>query len=495
MNATGNSLHHQKGAILPVVLLLGMGLMIGVAGVVNLGFVQDDLARAERAAMDSAIATQYLSDYQQVLISQASGSGIASGANAGQPQGALIPFPVSGTPLFASATNAASSCFATGDSFYNRGQGEFGAGKTTPFTLGDVRPVDFEIDPDSLDIGFDLQGKSPSYLIEYMGRRFHAITLGSGTQRIELSRLGETDIDSLYAHFWVKLQLPAGIGAASTASVPLFANVASGATGPAIFLKLTAASSGAGADYRLDPVIAGASHPTNSTGTMDRVEWLSVHFWFSAPSDRVWYRIKQRGFNVGGGIERTIPVNFNLERNSAFYVGHIPGITAGGPIITNAEQPFDMATVRVWLEPPISNASGAAAFADSLMQMDTRRPGGEFNVTTGPGALSIAIGEPESYVTLDSPDALVPLNSGQLIASEWQPLFGQPIVFGSATGPYVAGGNPSSNNELERGGPPASEQLYVFHSCDEQTYQFVQRTRRYTRGAGGVDQQVEWQEE
>ena len=38
---------NQTGAILPVVLLLGMGLMIGVAGVVNLGFVQDDLAAAD----------------------------------------------------------------------------------------------------------------------------------------------------------------------------------------------------------------------------------------------------------------------------------------------------------------------------------------------------------------------------------------------------------------------------------------------------------------
>ena len=58
---------------------------------------------------------------------------------------------------------------------------------------------------------------------------------------------------------------------------------------------------------------------------------------------------------------------------------------------------------------------------------------------------------------------------------EWQPLFGQPIVYGAASGPFYVGGNPDSNVELYRGGPPASEQIYLFHSCDEQGYQFVQR--------------------
>lgn len=488
---------NQAGAILPVVLLLGMGLMIGVAGVVNLGFVQDDLAAAERKAIDSAIATQFLVDYQQVAISKASGaSSYVRPQNAGDPTGAVIPFPTTGTPVFASATNAASSCFAVGNTFFNRENGMFGEGKETLYNIGQTRPVDFNIDPQPVDIGFDLQSEAPSFLIEHLARRFHAITLGSGTDRIELSRLGETDIDALYAHFWVRLQLPATAITGASATVPLFSNVASGATAPIIHLKLKGEiTSSGGTDYSLTPVIGGTTFTNQSTGNMDRFEWISVHFWFDSVQDKVWYRIKQRGFTNSGGIEQNLPATLVLDRDSRFTVGHLNSVSAAGPIITNADQSFDVATVRVWLEPPISNASQAAAFADSLMNMDTRRPGGEFDVTTGVGQLSVAIGEPESYVTLNSNDSLVSLGSGQLVASEWQPLFGQPIVYGAASGPFYVGGNPDSNVELYRGGPPASEQIYLFHSCDEQGYQFVQRIRRYTRGAGATDQQVEWFEE
>ena len=151
---------NQTGAILPVVFLLGMGLMIDVAGS-NLGFVQDDLAAAERKAIDSAIATQFLVDYQQVAITKASGaSSYARPQNAGDPTGAVIPFPTTGTPVFASATNAASSCFAVGNTFFNRENGMFSEGKEILYNIGQARPVDFNIDQ-PVDIGFDLQSEAP----------------------------------------------------------------------------------------------------------------------------------------------------------------------------------------------------------------------------------------------------------------------------------------------------------------------------------------------
>ena len=97
----------------------------------------------------------------------------------------------------------------------------FGEGKEILYNIGQTRPVDFNIDPQPVDIGFDLQSEAPSFLIEHLARRFHAITLGSGTDRIELSRLGETDIDALYAHFGCDY-IPATAITGASATVPLF---------------------------------------------------------------------------------------------------------------------------------------------------------------------------------------------------------------------------------------------------------------------------------
>ena len=53
----------------------------------------------------------------------------------------------------------------------------FGEGKEILYNIGQTRPVDFNIDPQPVDIGFDLQSEAPSFLIEHLARRFHAITL------------------------------------------------------------------------------------------------------------------------------------------------------------------------------------------------------------------------------------------------------------------------------------------------------------------------------
>ena len=165
---------------------------------------------------------------------------------------------------------------------------------------------------------------------------------------------------------------------------------------------------------------------------MDRFEWISVHFGLiqsrqSLVSNQTTWVYELRRHRA------KLTRNAGAGRDSRFTVGHLNSVSAAGPIITNADQSFEVATVRVWLEPPISNASQAAGFADSLMNMDTRRPGGEFDVTTGVGQLSVAIGEPKATSHSTATIHWCRDGSGQLVASEWQPLFGQPIVYGAAS--------------------------------------------------------------
>lgn len=490
---------NQAGAILPVVLLLGIGLMTGVAGVVNLGFVQEDLARAERQAIDSAIANQYLIDYQQIRISQSS----ASDPNSGQANGAQLPFPVAASTL-GSFSNATDSCFYRGDGFYRRERGGYETGTLTDYDIGDIRPVqvELELEPDPGASGeWLLAGKadsyqSPAYFSEYIGPRLHAIRLGSGTDRIELRRLGETDVDRFYAHFWVRMQVASS--GPSEAPLLTYRDTMNNPLGtPEIQLKFITQASGADVTYSIQPIVNSSALASVSSEESRVYDFVSVHLWLDAPNNQLWYRVKTRGNNAGeDNFVSTIPIP-GLNRNSEWVIGHVQNAAASGPVVVDADRPFEVASVRVWLEPPFNSASAAEDFADSLIMMDTRRPGGEFVSSGVVAPLSEAVGEPDSYITLNSDTSLVTLGpgNGSLVASDWQPLFGQPIVFGSATEQIMVGGNPDSLNDIERGGPPASEHVYVFHACDENGYRFVQRIRRYTRGAGATDQQVEWIEE
>ena len=513
MNATGNPLHRQKGAILPVVLLLGIGLMTGVAGVVNLGFVQDDLARAERAAMDSAISTQYLTDFQQIEISRL-----------GQPRGAQIPFPTGGI-FFASGAGADQSCFANGDrastklDFISRGWGEWGAGqsassalnipRTQPYTLGEVIPVF------SSAAGVATQSANSYALTEYLARDIYYVTLGaSANTRIELRRLDDTDVDEFFAHIWFRI--PGLLGASLPIAVPIFTVSAASSGLPDI--QWIAAASGnsnsglsvTGTTKKFDMHVGltirsgstGFSRPSAAVQLRSAYdEWHALSIWYH--ENTVWTQIRHRGEpenspNVGEPQITSGPVGYTINYDGNFYIGGKSDQSEDGDFINTLTQPLDIATVRVWLEPNIVSASSVA---DSLFEMDTYRPGGFFDSTSG---LPLALNEPASYVTFDSNNGLIPLDGGDLITSEWQPKFGQPVVIGdvtmTASSPEKIGGNPDSSEPLQRGGPPSPRHYYLYHSCDENGYQFVQRVRQYTRsasapGQGAPAQQVEWLEE
>ena len=371
--------------------------------------------------------------------------------------------------------------------------------------------------------GIDLPSDNRHFFLsELAGRDIRYIQLASGTNnRIELRRLGETDVDRFFAHIWFRLSVANLASSALPVSAPLFthASSASSAT-PNLQLIVTAsapedaggtlitgASSGNAIDLHMDLEVGS----TGATGEEDTVqdrsdnrEWHAASLWFSGPDQEVWAEIRHRG-SPSSSIPDAISlsnVNVEIGRNSEFFIGSASANTATG-FLSSSSAPIDIATVRVWLEPPIATSATAQTFADNLFEMDAYRPGGRFELGAGSGALTIASapGEPDSYVVLDSEggNGLVNLGGGKfLISADWQPLFGQPVTIGSAslaTIPDRIGGNASASEPLRHGGPPSDRNYYVFHSCDENGYQFVERVRRFTRGAGTYDQQVEWFEE
>ena len=497
--------------------------MTGVAGVVNLGFVQDDLARAERAAMDSSIATQYLTDFQQIENSRE-----------GDPSGARIPFPAGGI-FFASGTNASQSCFALGESadnaseFISRGWGQWGANKsasaaasgatdstgqfrTTPFTIGEVVPVFASA------TSVPSQSSGQSYaLTEYMARDVHYLTIASGTgNRIELQRLGETDVDKFFAHLWFRFEYwkPSGMLAVASApvltiqsganSIPLMQWVATAtyASSPAHSLTGSSGQFDMSVGLTILSGASGVARPSASTQIQsDRTEWFALSIWYDGPANTVWTQVRHRGLPVALAAVPQLasgPNGITIDRGSLFSLGGASAPAPGG-FTDTVDWPINIATSRVWLEPNITTSLQAASVSDALFKMDTYRPGGFFN---DPGTFSLPTYfrlEPDSYITLDSDEGLITVGSDQLITAEWQPLFGQPIAIGDVivgvSSPEKVGGNPDSAQALERGGPPSPRHYYLYHSCDENSYQFVQRIRQYTRGAGADDEQVEWLEE
>ena len=514
---------NQAGAILPVVLLLGMGLMIGVAGVVNLGFVQDDLARAERTAMDSSIATQYLTDFQQIQNSRE-----------GVPNGARIPFPAGGI-FFASGTNANQSCFALGASagnaseFISRGWGQWGANKsasaaangaagstglirTAPYTIGEIIPVFASA------TSVPSQSNGQSYaLTEHMARDVYYLTIASGSgNRIDLQRLGETDVDKFFAHLWLRFEYWKPSDLLTVASAPLL-TIQSGANAIPLMQWIATATyasspthSLTGSSGQFDMSVgltiqsgaSGVARPSASTQIQsDLTEWFALSIWYDGPANTVWTQVRHRGLPVtlAGTPQLTSgPSGITIDRGSKFSLGSASAPTPGD-FTDTVDWPINIATSRVWLEPNITTSLQAASVSDALFQMDTYRPGGFFN-DSGTFALPAYFrSEPDSYITLDSDEGLIAVGSGSLITADWQPLLGQPIAIGDVvpgvSSPEKVGGNPDSAQPLERGGPPSPRHYYLYHSCDGNSYQFVQRTRLYSRGVGANDEQVEWLEE
>ena len=171
----------------------------------------------------------------------------------------------------------------------------------------------------------------------------------------------------------MRLQLPATAITGALATVPLFSNVASGATAPIIHLKLKGEiTSSGGTDYSLTPVIGGTTFTNQSTGNMDRFEWIRCIFGLIQSRTKSGIESNNVGLRIQAASSKTHPqrwywTGFSVHRQS------LNSVSAAGPIITNADQSFDVATVRVWLEPPINNASGLCLCRFPLIW--TRRPG------------------------------------------------------------------------------------------------------------------------
>ena len=526
-----NRIAHQRGAILPVVLLLGMGLMYGVAGVVNLGFVQSDQAHAERKALEAAIATQYLIDEQ-----------FAELAKLGDSSGATIPF-ASGSTLFHDKPGARTSCFATANlaaastEYIKHGRGLFGDGlnyasASGGYALGQMVPVDYSVG-ESVS-GTDVQG---SYLLYHLGRevnylRFSGGDSGTHGDYLLFDRLGETDVDSLFAQFWVR----AGIHSDGNFQYPLFSIVsASGADYVPEFQLILDSNN---TTQRVYSVVNGASSAEQASASdTNRLDWLLVSLWVRTTpgNQRLWFQVQPRGEVTSNETSPTFMAaaaatlgSFEMRRGGEFMMGPIPAIAGGvtGDYLTASHYDLDieLAAARIWLEPQLAVAAdtstqavaAAGQFATDTYNADNRRPGGLFSESSGVGLITNATmrREPDSYVTFDGEDALTPLvtspdsikaggaGSSYLVDPDWQPLSGQPIFHSPGdVAPgieiQVVGGNPDdgagpSGDERNHGGPPASVQTYSLHSCGEDGYQSVTRKRRYTRGELAADEQVEW---
>ena len=523
MNATGNPLHRQKGAILPVVLLLGMGLMTGVAGVVNLGFVQDDLARAEREALNSAISAQYLIDGR-----------LFESARFDNPQGARIPFPSSNLTVhqrdwgnlscFRTTGTSASTGLpipaATNSDYISIGKGNFGMGLGTPsaptnYTIGQITPVNGGSRSAPGQVG-----TNSFALTQYFGREVFSLRIASGSDnRIELRRLNETAVDRFFAHIWFRL--PANLSGLdyldSEMSIPLLTHLPASSSTQAAQWTIVATTESTGLKrVTLNTGIGGlvsasASIATAANNPASFNEWYSAAIYFdSTATNSSWMELRRRGENHSSADESIYTTHsYSINPGGSFYLGASGALPT--PLGASANYPIDIATVRVWLEPSnVSSVTLASSAAEAIYFMDMLRPGGFFSASSATPYLdgglypSVTLQEPDSYLTLDSEKAqevLVSIASGAyLITSAWQPLFGQPIAIGDVTVNNVLpiGGNPDSlavGDRAEHGGPPSAHQLYLFHACDKGGYKFVQRTRRYTRGAGANDQQVEWLEE
>ena len=494
--------------------------MTGVAGVVNLGYVEADLAAAERAALDGDVAAQYLTDYQEFQASRLTAT-----------QTAQIPFPTTSSVGNYGATADSDNCFKSDSGQYQSTLGGLWGSHTADlsYTLDQI----YAVNDGSISLP-EITDSSVYYLTQYNGRDVHFLTIPSGSNdRIELRQLGETDIDRFFAHIWFRLPAFRAMGddplAVSTSvSIPLLTH--SSSTGGLPTMQWIAVASGQMGIYgdgdiaiNGSPVhdsvnmhlklviasgVAGVPKPGSAVQLLsDRFEWHAASIWYDGPNNSVWSQLRHRGVSsAAAGVQWTSgPSGITIDRDSDFFIGNNGSALTGGQFLSIGTGPFDIATVRIWLEPPVTSSSTAAALADGLFTMDAYRPGSRFNVSSAPDTLPFALEEPNTYVTLDADAALVAVSgSERLITSKWQPLFGQPFAMGSAaigaSSPMRVGGNPDTlpSDILHHGGPPTSIQHYIQHSCnqsDTSSYRFVERERRYVRGAADGDEKVFWSDQ
>ena len=523
---------------MPVVLLLGLGLMYGVAGVINLGIGQDEAARSEAADLASRIRTQYLTDFQHTELSKTPNRAL----------GPLMPSP-SGSQSLHQNTAFRTSCFAIGASAatasqYRRiGTGLFGAGVTYQaddggYSLGQLVPVRKSLDSDI----FGQTGKNAS-LVELRGRELSYFKIASGTGSsgdfILLNQFGETGNDNIAAHFW--LRLPSG----ASGDYPLltYATVAASNPVAAFDQHFQLVIGGSGASATLKAITASGPTPEVVFNyPNERPDWLSVGMVFrNSPAQNysnqwLWYRLNDR--LVSASLPTPIQItaaslpNFTFDRDSEFFIGPVPDAASSSTFVGSSPFDLDLATARLWKNRSLSSSSAATDWADgasdwieSLVGIDRSAPGADLsNLPAGllfsPTTMAKA---PNSYLTADSGESLTQLISSEsypvalsglvpagadvfINTPDWQPQRGEIFYIqrdpsglqSQIIGSEIVGGNPNSpftNSEYEHAAPPASVQVYRIHTCDVNSYQVTTRKRRYTRGNVSTDQKVFWIEE
>ena len=518
---------NQIGSILPVTLMLGLGLMYGVAGVVNLGFSQNEEAAAQRERLVASFTTQYLNDHDFRKL----GSTDLNNAS----RLAQIPLPSSAYVLTSS-----NSCLADRPS--NReGYGALRDPGSAGLTLADVRFVAEPTSTTTVTVpgNTDAADGEIESAIEYVGREVFWLTLASGAQ-LEPEALGEEPRNNLFGHFWVKVTEEAWSNFASGTEkvrIPLLTHLQppSATPGLEIFLEYdpyNTIGSPSGSDaFRGVRVLARdesssspltlnvASAPLesyNGDGDYNHSdnEWLSVAFWVTkSPKERpkLGLYITDRGRS---SINNTVdnlefgsansPVAFNI--NSRYLIGGLAKFldgsgneVTGDSMYSASKIGLKVSSFRVWqkytniLHASVS-ASASQAIED-LMEFDARYPGDYFDSAEMPTLLREGAGNFNlvHYTTFDKTrsDSTDPRESSLSNGRNrllWQPSLGDKSYASTSASvtleSRVIGGNAGSADLFGNGGhagPPSPNQVYLIHSCDENGYTTLKKVRRYVR--------------
>ena len=505
--------------------MLGLGLMYGVAGVVNLGFSQNEQAAEQREKIVTSFTTQYLSDNNFQRL-----GGLANATRLAQ-----IPFPSSAIDL-QTLLNDANSCLT--DQASNReGYGQVRDQGAAGFTLANLYPVTTPtLSGDSTKTNIPGNDSGGDSIIEYAGREVYYLTLASGNQ-LEPITLGEEPMNNVFGHFWVRFTnaVQENFGsAAEKVRIPLFVHLRPPSASPGLSLYLehdqfdglsaddpvnsnpfrgivllasapglTAASVSLPA---YDTVPISTEYPDGKRYNHTDNEWLSVSFWVTkAPNQppQLGLHITDRGrylLNSASGLSFSAGSSpFAFERNSGYRIGDHATLYAGPNVLTNSsgsnpnEIGLQLATFRVWQKTTGISHSAVSASApetiEALMEFDAKYPGDYFSRDEMPPLLREFNGNFNlvHYTTFDKTQDDSSLSLSGLNTPLWQPTRSQ-FNASTAGGQFIdsttISGNASSAEPFGAGGhagPPSPDQTYMIHSCDENGYRTTIKKRRYTR--------------
>ena len=521
----------QAGSILPTTLMLGLGLMYGVAGVVNLGFNQDSLAKKTSEKIATSFTTQYLADRNYMVL----GEIVTASSSA-------IPFPNSTYTI-----SDPDSCLAGRDA----GPGGYGPEiednvDASEFSLDHIFAVSSPLS-DSLAVPNTTAGVNRSSIIEYKGREVIFLKLSSGATFVP-DELGESPMLNVFGHFWMRINSEEILNNTSGNEGVRFRLLkhtnASAADPIELYLQYTprVPVTPSGGTFKVFASAASSPGPISSTAASFKTfnssgrnyldnEWLSISFWVTKAFNQnpeIGLHISDRGLatstpafsgqlydqaaSSSGQItfsssNRQVP----FESGSTFTIGG-PLANASGVTLTSASANqigLRLATFRLWQSNNATSttvAASALSAIQELIEFDARFPGAELSHASMPTLLREGGGNFRlaHYTTFDiDGDGRPSLsNSGddwRLNVPAWQP--NETLYYGylaSAANDielevdYISG-NASTADAFVHGGPPSSINNYVIHSCDENGYLISLKQRRYLRSED--DEVILWSEE